>query len=101
MFGTYDLSSVGRGQKFNYNCLDLVATSFSLFFFLRLNGAVYSNSTITSAMINAEQMLHKRVHTVKQTNLARIFKALKVLLPEVCTMDFSLSPNNLHSVQKH
>ena len=38
--------------------------------------AVYSNSTITLAMINAEQNVAQE-STVKQTNLARIFKALK------------------------
>ena len=63
--------------------------------------AVYSNSIISLAMINAVQNVAQE-STVKQTNLARIFKALKGALARStqCTMDFSLLPNNLNSVQK-
>ena len=43
--------------------------------------AVYSNSIITLAMINAEQNVAQE-STVKQTNLARIFKALKGALAQ-------------------
>ena len=38
--------------------------------------AVYRNSTITLAMMNAEQNIAQE-STVKQANLARIFKVLK------------------------
>ena len=51
----------------------------SFFNFLKKNSerwSFYSNSTITLAMINAEQNVAQE-STVKQTNLARIFKALK------------------------